>query len=168
MRFYNLKTHYVEKQLTQVYRDFIDINNNDLLKSLGNLCQRVLKFCHANFDATIPDKHKYTDAALEKHKADVNNLLQTYLSNMEAIKLRQGAATILAISALGNQLLQHNKLSNQLLNEEPDRCAAVINIGLNHMLVASSLIFFLYWFRLVASACSHLLYLSITHFIYIF
>ncbi|KAI0877529.1 methionyl-tRNA synthetase-like protein [Hypoxylon argillaceum] len=139
-RFYLLSRRPETSDAEFLWQDFIDINNNDLLKSLGNLCQRVLKFCHANFDATIPDKHKYTDAALEKHKADVNNLLQTYLSNMEAIKLRQGAATILAISALGNQLLQHNKLSNQLLNEEPDRCAAVINIGLNHIHLLANLL----------------------------
>lgn len=94
-----------------------------------------MKFCHANFDATIPDKRGYTDEALEKHKTDVNTLLQTYLSNMEAIRIRQGASSILALSALGNQLLQHNKLSNQLVKEEPDRCAAVVNLALNHMYV---------------------------------
>lgn len=94
-----------------------------------------MKFCHANFDATIPAKHNYTDEALEKHKADVNSLLQTYLSNMEAIRIRQGASSILALSALGNQLLQHNRLSNQLNKEEPDRCAAVVSLALNHMYV---------------------------------
>ncbi|KAJ8120102.1 hypothetical protein ONZ43_g3104 [Nemania bipapillata] len=139
-RFYLLSRRPETSDAEFLWQDFIDINNNDLLKSLGNLCQRVMKFCHANFDATIPDKHKYTDAALEKHKSDVNSLLQTYLSNMEAIKLRQGAANILAMSALGNQLLQHNKLSNQLLNEEPERCAAVINIALNHIHLLANLL----------------------------
>ncbi|KAI2640243.1 methionyl-tRNA synthetase [Xylaria nigripes] len=132
-RFYLLSRRPETSDAEFVWQDFLDVNNNDLLKSLGNLCQRVLKFSHANFDATIPDKHKYTDEALEKHKADVNGLLQTYLSNMEAIKLRQGANTILAISALGNQLLQHNGLGNQLLKEDPQRCAAVVYLALNHI-----------------------------------
>jgi methionyl-tRNA synthetase len=36
-----------------------------------------------------------------------------------------------SISALGNKLLQDNKLSNQLLAEDPARCRAVIGFGLN-------------------------------------
>lgn len=38
-----------------------------------------------------------------------------------------------SISALGNKLLQDNKLSNQLIAEEPDRCRAVIGLALNHL-----------------------------------
>ncbi|KAI1168669.1 methionyl-tRNA synthetase-like protein [Nemania serpens] len=132
-RFYLLSRRPETSDAEFLWQDFIDINNNDLLKNLGNLSQRVMKFCHANFDATIPAKHNYTDEALEKHKADVNSLLQTYLSNMEAIRIRQGASSILALSALGNQLLQHNRLSNQLNKEEPDRCAAVVSLALNHI-----------------------------------
>ncbi|KAI1439266.1 methionyl-tRNA synthetase [Xylaria sp. CBS 124048] len=139
-RFYLLSRRPETSDAEFVWQDFLDVNNNDLLKSLGNLCQRVLKFSHANFDATIPDAHKYTDAALEKHKADANGLLQTYLSNMESIKLRQGSNTILAISALGNQLLQHNGLSNQLLKEEPERCAAVVYLALNHIHLMANLL----------------------------
>ncbi|KAI1822143.1 methionyl-tRNA synthetase-like protein [Xylaria intraflava] len=139
-RFYLLSRRPETSDAEFIWQDFLDVNNNDLLKSLGNLCQRVLKFAHANFDATIPDKHKYTDEALEKHKADVNGLLQTYLSNMEAIKLKQGATNILTISALGNQLLQHNGLSNQLLKEEPERCAAVVYLALNHIHLLANLL----------------------------
>ncbi|KAI1178832.1 tRNA synthetases class I (M)-domain-containing protein [Nemania sp. FL0916] len=132
-RFYLLSRRPETSDAEFLWQDFIDINNNDLLKSLGNLCQRVLKFCTANLDAIIPDPRDYTDEALEKHKADVNSLLQTYLSNMEAIKIRQGASNILSLSALGNQFLQHNKLSNQLIREEPKRCAAVVSLALNHI-----------------------------------
>lgn len=38
-----------------------------------------------------------------------------------------------SISALGNKLLQDNKLSNQLLTEDLARCRAVVGIGLNHV-----------------------------------
>ncbi|KAI8622879.1 tRNA synthetases class I (M)-domain-containing protein [Xylariaceae sp. FL1651] len=120
--------------------EFVDVNNNDLLKNLGNLCQRVIKFCHAKLDATIPDYRKYTSPALDQHKADVNSLLQNYISNMEAIKLRQGLNTILNISALGNKLLQDNKLSNQLLAEEPERCAGVVGLALNHIHLVANIL----------------------------
>lgn len=38
-----------------------------------------------------------------------------------------------SISAVGNKLLQDNKLSNQLIAEEPELCRAVIGIALNHV-----------------------------------
>jgi methionyl-tRNA synthetase len=38
-----------------------------------------------------------------------------------------------SISGIGNKLLQDNKLSNQLIAEEPERCRAVIGIALNHI-----------------------------------
>lgn len=38
-----------------------------------------------------------------------------------------------SISGLGNKLLQDNKLGNQLIAEEPERCNAVIGIALNHI-----------------------------------
>ncbi|KAI1814929.1 methionyl-tRNA synthetase [Poronia punctata] len=121
--------------------EFIDVNNNDLLKNLGNLVNRVVKFTHAKLDATIPDYRKYTNPSFEQHKADTNALLQNYISTMEAIKLRQGLSTMFNISALGNKLLQDNKLSNQLLSEEPERCAGVVGLALNHILLVANVLY---------------------------
>lgn len=45
-----------------------------------------------------------------------------------------------SISAHGNKLLQDNKLSNQLLAEEPDRCHAVIGLALNHIHLLANLL----------------------------
>ena len=54
--------------------------------------------------------------------------------------MRDGLRAILALSALGNKLLQDNKLDNRLLTEEPERCAAIIGAGLNQIgLIASIL-----------------------------
>ncbi|KAJ2990030.1 hypothetical protein NUW58_g3164 [Xylaria curta] len=129
-RFYLLSRRPESSDGEFIWQDFIDVNNNELLKSLGNLCQRVVKFCHAKFDATVPN-NKYSDAALEKHKADVNRELQEYLSKLEGLKLRDGTKSILTISALGNKLLQDNGLSNSLFEENEERCAAVTHLGLN-------------------------------------
>ncbi|KAF7544482.1 hypothetical protein G7Z17_g9900 [Cylindrodendrum hubeiense] len=123
------------------WQEFIDGNNNDLLKNLGNLNQRILKFCQAKMDGIVPDYTKYTDARIEEHKKDVNEALTTYNSNLEAIKLRAGLATVMHISSLGNKLLQDSTLNNQLLAEEPDRCAAVIGLGINHLQLLASILF---------------------------
>lgn len=122
------------------WQEFIDANNNDLLKNLGNLNQRILKFCQAKMDGVVPDYTKYTDERLEEHKKETNELLKTYVSNLEAIKLRAGLATVMQISALGNKLLQDSKLNNQLLADEPDRCAAVIGMGINHLQLLASIV----------------------------
>ncbi|KAF2963783.1 hypothetical protein GQX73_g9803 [Xylaria multiplex] len=120
--------------------EFLDVNNNDLLKNLGNFVNRVVKFTHAKLDGTIPNYRKYTEPSFDQYKADVNAQLQTYISAMEAIKLRQGLQTILNISALGNQFLQSNKLSNQTLAEQHDKCTAVVGLALNHVHLLANLL----------------------------
>ncbi|KAK7421284.1 hypothetical protein QQZ08_010000 [Neonectria magnoliae] len=122
------------------WQEFIDSNNNDLLKNLGNLNQRILKFCQAKMDGKVPDYTKYTDERIEEHKKETNEALKTYISNLEAIKLRAGLATVMHISSLGNKLLQDSKLNNQLLADEPERCAAVIGLGINHLQLLASII----------------------------
>ncbi|KAH8811532.1 tRNA synthetases class I (M)-domain-containing protein [Xylogone sp. PMI_703] len=121
--------------------EFIDANNNDLLKNLGNLCQRVIKFCHSKMGAMVPEYATLSDPVFEQHKSEVNKLLQEYIRSLKATKLRSGLTTILAISALGNKLLQDNKLSNQLLTEDPSRCNAVVGLALNHIHLLASLLF---------------------------
>ncbi|KAI0386019.1 tRNA synthetases class I (M)-domain-containing protein [Hypomontagnella monticulosa] len=125
------------------WREFVDANNNDLLKNLGNFCNRVLKFCHAKLNAAVPKYQNYADSgdALKQHKEEVNALLQTYIENLQATKLRAGLSTILSISALGNKLLQDNKLSNQLLSEDPERCGAVVGLALNQLHLLANLLF---------------------------
>ncbi|WZH49000.1 tRNA synthetases class I M-domain-containing protein [Fusarium acuminatum] len=123
------------------WQEFIDCNNNDLLKNLGNLNQRILKFTQAKFDGVVPDYTKYTDERLEEHKKEVNEALKVFIDQFDAIKLRAGLASVMHISSLGNKLLQDSKLNNQLLADEPDRCAAVIGLGINHLQLLASIVY---------------------------
>jgi len=115
------------------WEEFVDANNNDLLKNLGNLCQRIIKFCQAKMDGVVPEYDLSKFPALQQHEEEVNKLLHDYVTDLKAVKLRAGLSTVMSISALGNKLLQDNKLSNQLIAEEPDRCRAVIGLALNHV-----------------------------------
>lgn len=83
-------------------REFIDGNNNDLLKNLGNLVQRVVKFCYAKMGAVVPPHSKSTVETFEQHKAEVNKLLQEYVANLKATKLRAGLATALRYARAEN------------------------------------------------------------------
>ncbi|KAK4225567.1 putative methionyl-tRNA synthetase, cytoplasmic [Podospora fimiseda] len=113
------------------WEEFVDVNNNDLLKNLGNLCQRVIKFAQAKLESKIPEYDLSKFPALQQQKDEVNKLLTEYIAQLKNTKLRSGLATIMLISGLGNKLLQDNKLSNQLIAEEPERCNAVVGIALN-------------------------------------
>lgn len=121
------------------WSEFVSANNNDLLKNLGNFNQRVQKFCQAKFDSTVPDYTKYESDGLTAHIKEINSLLAEYNGFMEATRLKDGQRLILAISSVGNKLLQDNKLDNRLLTEEPDRCAAVIGLALNQLQLLASI-----------------------------
>ncbi|KAF4924279.1 putative methionine--tRNA ligase [Colletotrichum viniferum] len=123
-----------------MWQEMVDGNNNELLKNLGNFCQRVNKFCQAKTNGAVPDYTKYTDDYLKNHVVEVNHLLSEYIKNMEDTKMRASLHSILSISALGNKLLQDNKLDNKLLTEEPDRCAAVVGHALNQINLIASLV----------------------------
>lgn len=87
-------------------REFVDANNNDLLKNLGNLCQRVVKFCQAKLEGVVPEYDLSKFPALLQHKEEVNKLLQQYVAELKAVKLRAGLATVMRYfdpSFLGRQ-----------------------------------------------------------------
>ena len=118
--------------------EFIDANNNDLLNNLGNFVNRILSFVKAKYNSVVPDYTQYTSEYLEKHRQGVTDLLKTYISYLEAVKLRAGLETVMHISALGNKLLQDNRLDNKLFSEDPQRCAAIVGMALNHIYLLAS------------------------------
>ncbi|KAF3391076.1 putative methionine--tRNA ligase, cytoplasmic [Talaromyces pinophilus] len=140
-RFYLLSRRPESSDTEFKWDEFVSTNNNELLKNLGNLVARVTKFCIAKMDGTVP---AYSDeaakAVLTEHENQVNTFLTSYTTSMDATKMRAALNDIMHISSLGNKLLQDNKLDNRLFTEEPDRCAAVINIALNHIHLLASLV----------------------------
>jgi methionyl-tRNA synthetase len=91
----------------------------------------------------VPEYTKYVDesGSFKAFKTEVNEHLQVYIKDLKATKLRAGLSTTLRISGLGNKLLQDNKLSNQLISEEPERCAAVVGLVLNLLHLLANLVF---------------------------
>ncbi|OBT83638.1 hypothetical protein VE02_08042 [Pseudogymnoascus sp. 03VT05] len=117
------------------WEEFIDVNNNDLLKNIGNLVNRVVKFCHAKMEGVVPSY-----IVSEEHRANVNALLTTYIAHLEAMKLRLGLSTILQISSFGNKFLQDNKLDNHLIEGSPERCRNVVGTVLSHIHLLANLL----------------------------
>ncbi|KAK1765719.1 hypothetical protein QBC33DRAFT_543742 [Phialemonium atrogriseum] len=87
-----------------------------------------------------PDWTSYSDDYPEGYKKNVSGLLQTYISQMDSVKLRAGLQSVLHLSALDKKLLQDNKLDNKWFIEEPERCAAVVGLALNHIYLLANVI----------------------------
>ncbi|KAJ3544454.1 hypothetical protein NM208_g3040 [Fusarium decemcellulare] len=111
---------------------FISSNNNILVNNLGGFVSRVLKFINSrHYKGIVPDWTGYTEPYFGVWKEEINKLLAEYIRDLDAVKLRPALLTVLQISQSGNTLLQDNKLSNTLAENEPAKCAAVIGIAVN-------------------------------------
>ena len=105
---------------------------------------------NAKYDSVMPgsqdlkggevDLHTYPhpiDAGLIR---DINLRLTEYRELMDSTKLRAGMATMMLISARGNQYLQDSGLDNTLFSSQPERCAQVILNAINLIYVLSVLV----------------------------
>lgn len=122
------------------WSEFIAANNNTLLNNLGNFINRIVKFATNTFGGVVPDSTKYTDEILENHVKQTNAALSDYIAFSEQNKQRAALAEAINISYLGNKLLQDNSLSNKFAKEQPDRCAAVVGLALNHAALVAGII----------------------------
>ncbi|GAW13200.1 hypothetical protein ANO14919_025800 [Xylariales sp. No.14919] len=59
---------------------------------------------------------------------------------LDAVNLRSGLSTVLAISQQGNGFLQSNKLDGNLFNTEPSKCAVVVGIAVDLVHLPASLL----------------------------
>lgn len=123
------------------WKAFIDANNNELLKNLGNFVNRVVKFVNSRYDGVVPEFDTGVDPYFKDFvEKDVNPAMKEYVEAMEAVKIKAGLASVLQISALGNKLLQDNRLDNKLAESEPRKCAAVVGLALNLVLVVAAVV----------------------------
>lgn len=105
-----------------------------------------MKFVQAKFDGTIPDGGDQpgplqTDDGDKEFVTEVNSLLQLYVEQGDAVKIRSALQTIMLISAQGNLYLQKAGLGNALLAENPKRCAQVIARAMNLIYILSAAVF---------------------------
>ncbi|KAF2430724.1 methionyl-tRNA synthetase [Tothia fuscella] len=120
---------------------FISDNNNELLKNLGNFVNRIVKFVNSKtYDGVVPSFKSTSDPLFEEHRRATNERLKEYVTDFDAVKLRAPLIHAMYISYLGNKLLQDSKLDNKLAESEPDKCAQVVGLALNHVHLLASLI----------------------------
>jgi methionyl-tRNA synthetase len=117
------------------------LDNNYLLNNLGNLVNRTVKFTASKtYDSVVPDYTKDQDSLFDDFKKNVNDKLKDYTDAFEKVKLRGALQEAMAVSQLGNKLLQDVGLDNRLAQEQPEKCAALVGLILNHLHLIAAII----------------------------
>jgi len=138
-RYYLIKNRPETSDTQFEWKFFIEQNNNELLAKFGNFVNRVIKFVHAKFESTVPDYSKAIgQPEFETWTKTFDQALREYITDMEAVNLRDGCNKAMHIAQLGNEFLQENKLDNKLAAEQPERAAAVVGMALNLIHLLSS------------------------------
>ncbi|KAI1745797.1 methionyl-tRNA synthetase-like protein [Xylaria scruposa] len=130
-RFYLLRRRPETADSEFLWDDFINVNNGELLNKLGNLCNRVIKYCYNVLKIdTVPD-NTYTDDEFENFKIDVNERLQVYLHNMEKLEIRNGTDDILNLSDSGNKFV--HGLFNEKISDDKLKSGVQLALNLIHL-----------------------------------
>ncbi|KAF9073437.1 tRNA synthetases class I (M)-domain-containing protein [Rhodocollybia butyracea] len=145
-RYYLLSTRPESADSMFSWADCIAVNNNVLLNNFGNFVNRLLKFVSSQYQGIIPESEDEpgplspNDPLDSVFITDVNRLLQEYITLLDAVKLRQGLQTVMAISQQGNGYLQSSGLNKALMTSDPKRCAQVVSRAVNLIYVLSVLV----------------------------
>ena len=114
--------------------------------SFGNFVNRITKYTVAKFQSTIPPADTPGPLRLPEDSedyefvTDVNKLIHTYNTFMDAVRIREAVQVVMQLSARGNLYLQSAGLSNRLLVERPERCAQVVSRALNLVWLLSAMV----------------------------
>ncbi|KAI0314309.1 methionyl-tRNA synthetase [Amylostereum chailletii] len=145
-RYYLLSTRPETADSMFSWADCVTANNSVLLNNFGNFVNRALKFISSQYDGIIPEVPdapgplSLNDPVDAEFITDVNALLKEYTDAMDAVKIRLGLQTVMALSARGNLYLQASGLNKALMTDNPARCAQVVSRAVNLIYVLSVLI----------------------------
>ena len=140
-RYYLLKNRPETGDTQFEWRSFIDSNNGELLAKLGNFVNRVIKLVNSPkaYNGVIPDFNASSPPdSFSSFLTEVTDLLTQYLSEMEAVRLRNGILTAMKIAEAGNGLIQAHRLDNSLIASDPSLAAAVTGTVINLIYLCSA------------------------------
>lgn len=155
-RYYLLSSRPETQDSQFEWSTFMRKNNTELLGNLGNFVNRLIKFTGVKFNQQVPDyraalrqsaqdgdQDADTDcnvSVFETFIVEISALLNSYITELEAVHLRAGLEIAMSISARGNLFLQQNRLDNNLLTMHPSHAAGVVGLGLNLIYLLASCI----------------------------
>jgi len=114
---------------TFTWEQLVSAVNRDLADVLGNLVNRILKFCEARFEGVVP--HGGEPGPLEEALfADVSEKLADITAQFEAIEMRKSAQALRSLWVLGNEYLQA-AAPWTAIKTDPERAAVIVRTALN-------------------------------------
>lgn len=138
-RYYLLSTRPESADSDFNWDDLISRNNNELLKNLGNFCNRPLSFLKNNFASQIPLPLKY-----EKIDDDtfslINFELNNYINAFEQCKIRLAVQIAMSISSIGNGYLQKTEFW-EIFKTDKERCGTILQISTEIILLLAKLFY---------------------------
>lgn len=139
-RYYLLINRPETKDTVFLWKDFIDKNNNELLKNLGNFSNRCLKYLKATYDGVVPayeggKKHKDDEAFI----STLFGLFNKIMTLMEDVKIKESLKTVMDVSGECNEYFQH-QAPWVLIKTDPVRCKQVLNTSIQAMFLLASLL----------------------------
>ena len=141
-RYYLLKNRPESGDTQFEWRSFIESNNSELLAKLGNFVNRIIKLVNSPkaYSGDVPSfSLKDIPISVSASLDEVTVLLKLYLSEMEAVHLRNGLLTAMKIAEAGNGLIQLNKLDNALIASQPELAALVTGTVINLIYLCSAI-----------------------------
>lgn len=141
-RYYLLKNRPESSDTQFEWRSFIDGNNSELLAKLGNFVNRIIKLVNSPkaYSGVIPefDPHQLPES-FKEHLAEITESVKLYLSEMEAVHLRNGVSVAMKVAEAGNGLIQAHRLDNALIANDPQLAAAVVGTVINLIYLTSAI-----------------------------
>ena len=137
-RYYLLSNRPENNDSSFTWDDFAAKTNAELLANLGNFVNRILKFLKSKYNGKLPETS--FDEKDKEFMAAVTSELSNYNDLMENVKLKSGLKSVMSISSLANSYLQDSKIDTKLFKEYPQKCATVVNVGVNVVYLLSALL----------------------------
>ncbi len=103
--------------------------NKDLNDVLGNFINRVLKMTHNNFGDVVPPLGAFTEKETTLF-ATLDDLIQKYTKQMDAIEFRKSLALLREIWTVGNNYIAQTE-PWKVVKEDKEYAGTILNIALN-------------------------------------
>ena len=110
------------------WSDFGSKNNNELVKNLGNLCNRFLKLLEKR-GGQVPTSGALTPADTD-FLTVAHQLVRKYSEELGAVSIKAGLKTAMELSSSANDYLQQQQLWT-MKDDQRDRANAVIFVAAN-------------------------------------
>ena len=131
-RYYLLVNRPEQSDAIFKWSDLASKNNSELLAKLGNLCNRVLKFCYSKYDKKTPTvevSNVLKDSDIVKLFEITHGYIKKFTQTMESVKIKEGLKIVIELSEEGNKFFQDLK-PWEIIKVNPEKYQNCLILGM--------------------------------------